>query len=237
MGTSESAVRGAASAAAMSSPTFHLPVLDSLVMLARTARRGPPQSRAPCHDRAMAAEGTRRGSLPTRRELLRTAALTDRRRAAPRRLRHPAGGRRSHTSPDAAKIGPGRGRAGRPRPPDDSARPGRRTGPQPERHRQPPGDHPPDPGRRPALPADVGRSARTTSSTVRRPARPRRRRRLPRPRSAHLRRPPRRTSRPPRPLSSPRCSPPSPTVTAANRAVVASVVASCGAAASCSERP
>src|SRR6478672_6728727 len=76
MGTSESAVRGAASAAAMSSPTFHLPCSRLVGHASEDGSSRPSPSRAPCHDRAMAAEGTRRGSLPTRRELLRTAALT-----------------------------------------------------------------------------------------------------------------------------------------------------------------
>src|SRR6476659_6730259 len=65
MGTSESAVRGAASAAAMSSPTFHLPCSRLVGHASEDGSSRPSPSRAPCHDRAMAAEGTRRAALTT----------------------------------------------------------------------------------------------------------------------------------------------------------------------------
>ena len=59
----------------MSSPTIHLPCSRLVGHASEDGSSRPSPSSAPCHDRAMAAEGTRRGSLPTRRELLRTAAL------------------------------------------------------------------------------------------------------------------------------------------------------------------
>ena len=206
-GTSESAVRGAASAAAMSSPTFHLPCSRLVGHASEDGSSRPSPSSAPCHDRAMAAEGTRRGSLPTRRELLRTAALAT--VVAP--LLAACDIRLEDDAPTLPLLQ-------RKSVPDEAVLVDlvRRTTALAQAAGRVP--NPNDAVSRLATvhqtQADVLRSrltaagvpnhvidGPTTTATTRR-------RRPPRPRSAHRRRRPRRTSRPPRPPSSPRCSRP-----------------------------